>query len=257
MLMRGARAGLLVLLAACASTTRTPLRVMVYNIHAGKDAAGVDNLDRVAELITSSKADLVLLQEVDRKTTRSSGVDQVEMLTRATGLHGAFGKSLDYQGGEYGIAILSRWPVTSQETMSLPVDPPQLRAGGSLEPRVALIAETNGLRVVNTHLDASREETYRLQEVAPLLHTIASLKGPLIAGGDFNSTPDSAVQQRVRMVLRDAWSGCGKGSELTFPADNPVKRIDYLFLSGRMRCTAASVLDTQASDHRPVLITLR
>ena len=256
---RWLRTVLIVLLCGCATGPRRPdiIRVLVYNIHAGKDAAGVDNLERVSALITSTNADLVLLQEVDRGTTRSGKVDQVEVLTRRTKLHGIFGKSLDYQGGEYGIAILSRWPITGHEVIHLPVEPPQTRAGGSVEPRVALIADTGGLRILNTHLDASKEDTYRLQEADHLLE-IFKTRAPRLIGGDFNSTPDSAVQARVRTSgVRDAWTECGANNELTFPADVPVKRIDYLFLTGRTKCVSASVIESSASDHRPVLVALR
>ena len=245
---------LIILLTACVSSAERPLRVVVFNIHAGKDAAGVDNLERVAEVIRSTNADLVLLQEVDRGTTRSGGVDQLAVLMRLTDLHGAFGKSLDYQGGEYGIATLSRWPITAHEIIPLRVAPPQTRAGGSVEPRIALVVETHGLRVLNTHLDASREETYRLQEIDRVLGAITGTR--LLAGGDFNSVPESSVQERVRRAgPRDAWLECGEKDGLTYPADRPVKRIDYLFLTGGFRCASAAVLESTASDHRPLLVT--
>lgn len=251
------------LLFGCAAA-RTPaqreLVVLVYNIHAGKDAGGVDNLERVAALITASKADLVLLQEVDRQTTRSGKVDQLATLRQLTGMYGVFGKSLDYQGGEYGIATLSRWPITSQRVVPLPVEPAQTRAGGSIEPRIALLVETAApagpLLVANTHLDASREDDYRKQEVVHLLAALgASTPRTLLAGGDFNSTPDNQlVAGAMRAAgFRDAWITCGQGSELTYPASVPVKRIDYLYLTGQTRCSGAEVLDSQASDHRPVL----
>ena len=248
---------IILLLLGCASGDRDrPLRVLVYNIHAGRDAAGIDNLERVAALITSTEADLVLLQEVDRGTARSGKVDQLDVLMRLTRLYGAFGKSLDYQGGDYGIAILSRWPITGHQTVRLRVDPPQVRAGGSIEPRVALVVTTNGFRIINTHLDASREETFRLMEIADLLPEIKRQK-PLFAGGDFNAEPNSNVHVRVTELLRDAWLECGEGESLTYPADTPIKRIDYLFLPPDARCTSARVIDTKASDHRPVLITVR
>ena len=257
---------LVLLLAACSSarpSSHRALRVMVYNIHAGKDATGKENLERVAGLIIASGADLVLLQEVDRSTTRSGGVDHFAILMRLTGMHGAFGKSLDYQGGEYGIATLSRWPVFAHEVVPLRVAPVQVRAGGSIEPRVALVVETRSpagpLRVVNTHLDASREELYRLQEVAGLLEVMTRVKpGALLVGGDFNAEPDSAVYERmVRAGFRDGWGGCGEGAGLTYPAGVPVKRIDYLFLTGGFRCTSATVVTSMASDHLPLLMTLR
>ncbi len=240
----------ILLLTGCASTHQ-PLRILTYNIHAGKDATGKDNLERVANVIKQTNAGIVLLQEVDRNTMRSGNVDQLAVLTRLTGMHGQFGKSLDYQGGEYGIAILSRWPITTPEIVPLGVEPPQTRAGGSHEPRIALIVTTRSLRIANTHLDASREDTYRMQEVPRVLAAVHEA----IAGGDFNSTPDSAVHEQVLNAgLHDAWDECGKGDSLTYPAIAPQKRIDYLFLNRGTRCAEATVIDTDASDHRPVLV---
>jgi endonuclease/exonuclease/phosphatase (EEP) superfamily protein YafD len=123
---------------------------------------------------------------------------------------------------------------------------------------VALVVDTmtpaGALRVVNTHLDASREERYRLQEVA---HLSRALKGALLAGGDFNDVPESTVHERLqRAGLRDAWLECGKGGSLTYPAGEPAKRIDYLFLISKVGCTSAAVLESTASDHRPLLVTV-
>lgn len=239
------------LLASCAS-----VRILTYNIHAGKDATGAANLQRVASIVRSTTADIVLLQEVDRNTQRSGDVDQVAELARLTGMRAEFGKSLDYQGGEYGIAILSRWPIVAHETIPLHIEPPQVRAGGSTEPRVALLVTVQSprgeLRIVNTHLDASREDGYRMQEVPQVL----AAAHDAIAGGDFNAEPDSRVHDAVmRAGMRDAWLQCGHGQPLTFPASVPRKRIDYVFLHGR--CKSATVIDTDASDHRPLLVIVR
>jgi endonuclease/exonuclease/phosphatase (EEP) superfamily protein YafD len=77
-------------------------------------------------------------------------------------------------------------------------------------------------------------------------------------GGDFNSTPDDPVLEPLRKAgLRDAWKECGSGDGLSYPADKPAKRIDYLFLSGALHCSAAEVIDTRVSDHRPLLVTLK
>ena len=251
---------------ACVPFVRkdTSLRVMVFNIHAGKDASGNDNIAGLAALIRSTRTDLVLLQEVDRGTNRSGKVDQLEALTRATTFGGVFGKSLDYDGGQYGIAALARRGFVFDETIDLPVSPAQTRAGGSHEPRAALLASAitrrGRLQILTTHLDPSADETYRLQEARLVLNIVrarASAETPMAVGGDFNAEPDSTV---VRTLLdgglRDAWTECGRGDGLTYPADQPRKRIDYLFLTGTLRCTAAEVLDTQISDHRPLLVTL-
>ena len=259
----------LVALTACtsarlASPDKTA-RVLVYNMHAGKDAKGVDNLQRIASLVDSLKADIVLLQEVDRNTTRSGRVDQPATLSRLTGLHAAFGNSLDFQGGEYGIAILSRWPIASDTTIPLPVVPPQERSGGSYEPRAALRVVINApggpLAVVNTHLDPTGDDHWRRQEIRTVLAVTASMRSqgmPTLVGGDLNSTPESATQDTVRAAgLRDSWTTCGAGDGLTYPADSPTKRIDYLYLTGSATCTTAVVVRTEASDHRPLFVTVR
>jgi endonuclease/exonuclease/phosphatase family metal-dependent hydrolase len=253
---------------ACATGRAAPrrtARVLVYNMHAGKDAAGVDNLARIAALVDSVDADIVLLQEVDRNTRRSGQVDQVATLARLTGYDAAFGKSLDYQGGEYGIAVLSRWPIASDTVAPLPVEPPQPRAGGAYEPRAALrvtIAAPGGpMAVVNTHLDASGDDRWRRQEIRTVIAIVDSLRGrgiPTLAGGDLNSTPDSEVQRTARGAgLRDAWTACGSGDGLTYPADSAVKRIDYLYLTGSAACSSGVVIRSDASDHRPLLFVVR
>ncbi|HWL38816.1 MAG TPA: endonuclease/exonuclease/phosphatase family protein [Gemmatimonadaceae bacterium] len=257
-------------LSGCAGLRVQPVveevRVLVYNIHAGKDAKGVDNLPRVAELIRDTRADIALLQEVDRGTTRSGNVDQPRVLSGLTGLHAAFGKTLDYQGGDYGIAVLSRWAISSDTLHRLPVVPAQQRSGASYEPRGALqaVVEVPGapLAILNTHIDASRDDFYRRQEMTTVLHiagrSINELRRSTLAGGDLNAEPGSAVIDMLRgSPLRDAWAECGQGSGLSYPADTPVKRIDYLLLPPDWKCTRAEVIDTQASDHRPVLFVIR
>ena len=260
---------LLAMTAACTSAPASrdvasarPVRVLVYNIHAGKDAVGADNLSGVAALVSDTRADLVLLQEVDQGTRRSGNVDQPAVLAERTGFHVAFGSALDYDGGEYGVAILSRWPITFDTLIHLPVDPPQERAGGSREPRGALradIATPHGaLTVFNTHIDASAADTWRRQEARGIaaLVTAARATGSLVlVGGDLNSTPESAVQQDLRATgLRDAFAECGRGPGLTFPSDSAVKRIDYLYLADRIGCTVAEVPKTRVSDHLPLLV---
>jgi endonuclease/exonuclease/phosphatase family metal-dependent hydrolase len=255
---------------ACATRGAGPaaprvLRVLVYNIHAGKDARDSVNLPRVAAVVRSTGADVALFQEVDRNTTRSGRVDQIAELARLTGFHGALGKSLSYQGGDYGIAVFSRWPLRSDSTIALSIPAMPARSGGSTEPRVAqhaVIAAPGGhLDVLNTHLDASGTDQVRLQEAAVLTAATTALRargtGVLLVGGDFNATPDSEVHARVRAAgLTDAWLTCGEGNALTYPAGAPIKRIDYLFIAGPVRCTSARVIDSDASDHRGVLFTL-
>ena len=255
---------LVLLLAGCAHLPRSgdpELRVLTYNIHAGKDAAQVHNLERVAGIIREARADIVLLQEVDRRTQRSAGEDQLEALGRLTGMFTAFGKSLDYQGGDYGIAILSRFPIDSARVVPLPVQPPQPRSGVANEPRVGLHAVIRApqgrIDVLNTHIDPAGAPTFRHQEVIHLLaHVQRATSGAVILGGDLNARPDTPEIAAITLAFTDSWARCGKaGSGHTFPSNAPDRRIDYLMLR-RARCISAEVLPTEASDHRPFLATI-
>jgi endonuclease/exonuclease/phosphatase family metal-dependent hydrolase len=264
------RAALLVLAAlstgACASTGRSPgsaMRILVYNIHAGKDAARVDNLDRVAAIIRDSRADVALLQEVDRGTRRSGGVDQLAKLRSLTGYDGVFGKTIDYDGGEYGIAVLSRWPIDSSSMMILPVTITDSVARSRYEQRGALVTKIRSpsgfVRVIDTHLDATRGDSNRVIQ-AGTLRALANTQrdsGFTIVGGDLNSEPGGPVAGILTEAgWRDAFRLCGTGQPFSFPANKPTKRIDYLFVAPDARCRSARVLDTKASDHRPILFEI-
>lgn len=260
--MHNRLAALIAIVLTSCSTFRggpAPLRVMTYNIHAGKDAQAADNLARVAATIASVDADIVLLQEVDRRTQRANRVDHFTELVRLTRMHGVFGKSLDYQGGEYGIAVLSRWPMDSVLALPLKVDPPQERSGASHEPRIALHvvvhAPGGAVHVVNTHLDASGMGTYRRQElIAALAHMKQKVPAdaPLLFGGDLNARPATDDITAMTFALTDAFATCGSGGGDTFPSHAPDRRIDYIFFRSA-RCRTAQVIETQASDHRPML----
>lgn len=254
----------LALAASCAGLRPAPPRevtVLVFNIHAGKDAAGRDNLPRVAELVRGTGADLVLLQEVDRGTRRSGPADQPALLARLTGYTAAFGRTIEFQGGDYGVAVLSRWPILRDTLIPLAVTAPPGRTVAGREQRGVLRVEVDApggpLTVLDTHLDASGEDLWRTQEIATVL---SAARGTplLLLGGDFNARPESSIHADLRRAgFRDAWTECGTGDPMTFPASAPDRRIDYLYLTGAARCLHARVLASDASDHRPLLIRVR
>ena len=253
---------LVLVASSCTMINSSPdaIRLLTYNIHAGKDAQLVDNLDRIVAIIDSTDADVVLLQEVDRRTQRSGGSDHLAELRARTGMHGVFGRSINFQGGEYGIAVLSRWPMESLAAVSLTVDPAQARS--DYEPRSALhvLVRTPGgpLHVVNTHLDASGAGSFRRQElIAALAHMKQNVPAgaALVFGGDLNARPATNEIAAVGFSLADAFDTCGVGAGETFPAHAPDRRIDYIFFR-YARCQTARVIATQASDHRPMLAIL-
>src|SRR5215510_3662528 len=91
------------------ATAKRRLRVMTYNIHVGVGMDKKLDLQRIADVINKEKPDLVGLQEVDRGVKRTEGKDEISELAAMTKMDYAFAHNLDYQGGMYGVAILSRY----------------------------------------------------------------------------------------------------------------------------------------------------
>jgi endonuclease/exonuclease/phosphatase family metal-dependent hydrolase len=227
------------------------LRVMTFNIHHGEGSDGKVDLERIAALIKDNKIDLVALQEVDRNTQRTGRRDFVKELAALTGMNSAFGKNLDLEGGEYGNAILSWYPITSVTNYALP----KVVAGEQRGMLTASIPTPMGILVFcSVHLDHRRPEEDRLASVEAIHATLRPINKPIIVAGDFNATPDSETYNRMRKddFFMDVWSRVGNGNGFTIPNENPRSRIDYLFYRG-VAARNAAVLDSDASDHLPVI----
>lgn len=233
------------------------LRVATFNIFAGNDLERRSSLDRLAALIDSLRIDVVLLQEVDRGTARSGGVDQPARLASLTGMHVVFGPSMNFDGGQFGNAILSRWPLMHTNVV---VYDDSTDEGRAREPRSLLHAviqtRAGPLHLVNTHFDHGADGARRQLQARQLRRYLAGAvpaTAPLVAGGDLNGGPDDPAIAELAAVLEDSWIACGSGVGSTFRADAPDRRIDYIFLRDAT-CSAARVMPTTLSDHRPVIV---
>ena len=96
------------------------LRVMAYNIKHGHGNDGVVDLERAAAVIEAVAPDVVTLQEVDERCGRSGEVDQAAWLGERLGMESIFGTFMDYDGGRYGMALLSRLPIIEWTNHVLP-----------------------------------------------------------------------------------------------------------------------------------------
>lgn len=234
---------------------RVRLNVMSYNIHVGIGMDKKLDLARIAEVIKGQRIDIVGLQEVDRGVERTGRVDEIKELARLTGMDYAFAHNLDYQGGQYGVAVLSRFPI-------LAIDHRRYANRRERERRgfIRVEIEVNGRRLnfVTTHLDYQWQDG-RLFETEQLLNALTDVRGPLIVAGDFNEEPPGGAYDMMRKAgFADVWTQDAAGG-LTFPADKPTKRIDYVFYRnlGDNVQAAASVPDTLASDHRPLFVSIK
>jgi endonuclease/exonuclease/phosphatase family metal-dependent hydrolase len=226
------------------------LRVMTYNIHVGVGMDKKLDLQRIADVITKEKPDLVGLQEVDRGVRRTEGKDEIVELASLTRMHYAFAHNLDYQGGQYGVAVLSRYPIKNIDHRKFE-NRRESERRGMLRIEVEVSGRT--LTFVNTHLDYQYADG-RLFEAEQMLRFLRDVKGPLIVVGDFNDEPSGDTYKLMREGFDDAWSR-SKDAGLSYPADKPVKRIDYIFTrrSDRSRVKKAWIISSLASDHLPVV----
>jgi endonuclease/exonuclease/phosphatase family metal-dependent hydrolase len=221
------------------------LRVLTYNIHHGEGTDQRFNYERLAAVIKRLEPDIVALQEVDCGTERAAGVDQAKLLGKLCGMHHTFGQAMPYQGGQYGHAILSRFPI--EKTIVHPL-PYQL----DLEPRAALEvvirpAGIGPISFVGTHLCHKSNELRTLQ-TRRLSQLLPSEKGnPVILAGDFNARPGS---EPMNVLLDTGW----------IDAVSPRSIIDYVLVRACDPWAVREVIildEPITSDHDPVLVVLQ
>jgi endonuclease/exonuclease/phosphatase family metal-dependent hydrolase len=210
---------------------------------------------RIAEVITTTGADVVCLQELDVRRKRSGLVHQAEVIAAELAMHFHFFPAIRAATEEYGDAILSRYP------MKL------VRAGGlrqprtTLEPRGALWVEImDGVttwQVLNTHFGLGRNERrVQAKEIAGWIKE-AMEKRPMIFCGDLNSRSGSAVHQMLGPGLQEAQIAVRGFQQRTFSTYMRWVCLDYIYASSDITFRDAKVIDTplarMASDHYPLL----
>ena len=229
------------------------VRVMSYNIHHCNPPAkaGVIDIEAVSRVIRSEDPDLVALQEVDVNTERSGDFNQAKEIADDLGMHFYFGKAIDYQGGSYGVAILSKYPLKETSTQRLPT----MEGSEQRVVATARIELPNGsaIRFGSTHLDSKRDPVNREMQIEEVVKIAAQEPLPFILAGDFNAVPDSEVMETVRTQFKLSCEKC----PLTSSAQNPVRTIDYIVFrdpSDKLRLQNHEVVnEKQASDHLPVV----
>ena len=235
------------------SDTSAPIRVATYNIKHGRGMDGVLDLERTLATLKSLNADIIALQEVDDQARRSGGVDQASWLAKRLGMHAAYGAFMDFQGGRYGLAILSRRPILSRESWRLPE---------GNEPRVALATriEVNTGQVITAvavHFDWVKDDDFRYAQALETLRKIQTLDTPWIAFGDFNDVPGSRTLNAFEKIGSNSMKD--QSATATFPADHPTIEIDFIVTGppNSWKTASATVIpEGVTSDHRPVLTEL-
>lgn len=231
------------------------LRVATYNAHSCKGWDRLVRPQRIADVLARYHPDVVALQEV--RAARGGGADQPALIARALGMRSHFLPLVRLLSQDYGIAVLSRYPMRVVREERLPTVERRL----PLERRGAIWVEldVDGVKVqlLDTHLGLSADE--RALQVRTLTGPdwmgSPGFKPPFVAAGDLNSSPGGEPYRKLSAMAQDA---AGANAPSTIPSLAPMRRIDYVFVSSGTAAAyvplAGSFLERLASDHLPVVV---
>lgn len=241
------------------------LILSTFNIAAGR----VGKLDDIAKGIGELNADVTAIVEIDKNTMRSGNVDQLAVLKEKTGLYGEFARTIDFDGGEYGVAWMSKYPIGRTEIIEIP---------SAAEQVVLYTAEIEipefdtPILFINVHLDWYADPSLRLKQAYAINDYILGNTESIfknissrvaILAGDFNAEPtDESMQELLKY-----WS-LVETEDLdtrTWPTGNPSVSIDHLLTFNAQRWDIESVDIPQdnkkhwsnLSDHLPVKASLK
>ncbi|MGR5066283.1 endonuclease/exonuclease/phosphatase family protein [Photobacterium sp. DNB22_13_2] len=237
------------------------LRIATFNMAASR----VSSLTEIAKAIKALEADVIAIQEVDVLTHRGGNVDQPQKLAELTGLNIEFGRAIDFDGGQYGLAIASKYPILKTDIIELP--------SGNREQRIAFEAHIDvpgfeaPITVYNTHLDTKENPSMRVEQVRALNDTAIDTRGIKILMGDMNDVPESITYQELSRY----WNNLNdeKVDFRSWPASNPEIQVDYVMTSKAQRWKIEEIVVPQSNtkyanfnwpavtDHLPIIIDMK
>jgi endonuclease/exonuclease/phosphatase family metal-dependent hydrolase len=252
------------------------MRLATFNILHGRslDDGQVD-VERLHDVVAGLNADILAMQEVDCDQPRSALADLTAVAARAMGavshrfvaaLSGTPGATWIAATGReqpgtaaYGIALLSRFPARTWQTLRLPRIPGRfpmyLRGPGRVmlvreEPRAVVIAQfetpSGPVTVANTHL--SFVPGWNRVQLRRLRRNLAALPGPHVLMGDLNLTPGPVLAATDLRSLVAA---------PTFPTHDPATQLDYVLVDDDSVVVQGwSTPAVPISDHRPLVVDI-
>ena len=230
------------------------MKIMSFNTqHCLNFIEGKIDFELMAQTIKNCGADIVGLNEIRDKGESSEYAPQASILSSLTGLeHFYFAKAIDVNGpNPYGNALLSKYKITEAITVPVP-DPNPRQYDGFYETRCLLKAKLEGgITIMVIHFGLNPDE--QINAVNTVIENLENEKCILM--GDFNVRPDDKVLAPIRSRMKD----CADKFErelLSYPSDNPDRKIDYIFVSPDVEICEADIPNIVASDHRPHTATV-
>lgn len=237
-------------------------RVLSLNIHKGF-AVGPQRLilARIRELLRSSKADIVFLQEVvgahakhESRLSDWPAESQLEYLADSVWTHHAYGKNAIYQQGHHGNAILSALPFEHWENVDASVQ--RFSQRGFLHGKIG-----KNTHLICIHLGLfEKERNHQVSQLTKYVHNCVPKHSPLIIAGDFNDWRKSAHRKithnlNMQEAHETALGHCAK----TFPAFFPLLSMDRIYLRGFDVASCQNITGKHwrdFSDHRALIADL-
>jgi len=243
-----------------AEEQKNEIRVLCYNIHYGQGTDNQYDIERLAKVIKQAKPDFVALQEVDVGVKRSGRIHQAGRLAELTGLAVRFGPTQHYEGGLFGNAVLTRYPILNVVIQPLPYS--ESTKSRVTYPRGAIAVTVRGpngkpLKLISTHFQHNVPED-RIAEAKAINKIFAKSDDtiPTILAGDMNAKPDAEPVK----ILQQKWANAiDKAATPSAPSPKPRSRIDYIFYRSEMQFhlkQSEVIAEKVASDHRPVFAIL-
>ncbi|PLS14658.1 endonuclease [Bacillus sp. M6-12] len=240
------------------------IKVMSFNIHQGRGIDKKLDLQRIAEVIKYSQADIIGLNEVDRFfSARSRFEDQALYLANELEMNYVYGPAVtidtpaENNPRQFGNAILTRFQIVKSENHPFDFLPKVVEDRALLE--VTVKAGKQEVTAFTTHL--SLTPFLHQRQATFIVNAVKKSKGPSFVMGDWNMTPYSIAWRKVTKSLKDAWleTNLSLRGGNTFPSARPFRRLDYIFTGKELEPVDCRIInsDIQASDHLPVLATLQ
>lgn len=237
------------------------INVLTYNIHHGRGVNKQLNLNRIAEAIEVSGADIIGLNEVDKHfSKRSEFIDQIGWLANQLNMYQAFCPSLSLKFKktgtvrQYGNALLSRYPIVNEKSYRFNLFPGFTEGRSLLDSTIQINKEF--LKIIVTHL--SLNPLLHRKQTDFIVNEYNRAPLPTIIMGDWNMKPESKEWKKITHDFQDVWTIAGTGTGFTYPSLRPRSRLDYIFASHHFRIIGAEIISNipKSSDHLPLKANL-